>query len=88
MAVRFLGGVVSRAPVQISEGSRKRHALLSQEGSAARRVARGEVPEPNVVGARLWNLLSRDSTASGSRRPPDSGGRDALLKLFERDDTA
>ena len=40
--------------------SRKRHALLSQEGSAARRVARGEVPESNLVGVRPWNLLSRD----------------------------
>jgi hypothetical protein len=39
---------------------RKRRALLSQEGSAARRVARGEVPEPNLVRVRLWNLLSRD----------------------------
>jgi len=39
---------------------RKRHALLIQEGSAARRVARGEVPGANPVGARLGNLLSRD----------------------------
>jgi hypothetical protein len=52
--------LLSRGGVQISEAVRKRHALLSQEGSAARRVARGEVPELNLVGTRLWNLLSRD----------------------------
>jgi hypothetical protein len=38
----------------------ERHALLSQEGSAARRVARGEVPDANPVSVRLWNPLSRD----------------------------
>jgi hypothetical protein len=45
---------------RLARAFRKRHALLSQEGSAARRVARGEVPNPNLVGVRLWNLLSRD----------------------------
>ena len=39
---------------------RKRHALLSQERSAARRVARGEVPDADLVKMRHWNLLSRD----------------------------
>jgi hypothetical protein len=52
--------LLSWRTVQSSETFRKRNALLSQEGSAARRVARGEVPEPKLVGMRLWNLLSRD----------------------------
>ena len=58
-----MNGVKQRLPhgeVQISESFRKPHALLSQEGSAARRVARGEVPGANLVRLRLWNLLSRD----------------------------
>jgi hypothetical protein len=78
--------------VQISEAFRRRHALLSQEGSAARRVARGEVPEPNLVGVPLWNLLSRDldcvsitlslylkNAPKQARRQPDvvPGGRRA-----------
>jgi hypothetical protein len=35
-------------------------ALLSQEGSAARRVARAEVPQANLVKMKLWNLPSHD----------------------------
>jgi len=47
-----------------------RHALLSQEGSATRRVARGEVPQANFIGMRLWNPRSRDFDYVSIALPP------------------
>src|SRR5688572_520128 len=49
-------------------------ALLSQEGSAARSVARGVVPQQTLSEPGLGTTPRTISTTSRSCCPPDSGG--------------